>query len=72
MRKMLGASAFAAVLAISGVSLASTPSFEDLDKNKDGMLSKSETSSVEELDFAKADTNKDGMLNRSEYEAAIS
>jgi hypothetical protein len=36
------------------------------------MLSKSETSSVEELDFAKADTNKDGMLNRSEYEAAIS
>lgn len=71
MTRILSALSFAAVIGFAGASLAAAPSFDEVDTNKDGMLSKAEASKVETLDFAKADTNKDGMISRSEYQAAI-
>jgi hypothetical protein len=59
------------VLGIAGPALAATPRFEDLDKDKDGKLSRSEAAAVEGLDFAKADSNKNGTIERSEYQAAV-
>jgi hypothetical protein len=59
------------VFGIAGSAFGAAPRFEDLDKNKDGMLSKAEAAAVEGLDFAKADANKNGVLERSEYLAAI-
>jgi len=60
------------VLAFAGTSYAmASPSFDELDKNHDGKLSKAECAGVKGLDFAKADTNKDGYLDRAEYEAAM-
>jgi len=60
-------------IGIAGVALAaSAPSFEDVDANTDGKISKEEAAKVPELDFAAADVNKDGVLSRSEYESAIS
>ena len=60
-----------AVFALASASYASGPAFNELDKDRDGLLSKAETASVKGLDFAKADTNKDGRLDRAEYEAAV-
>ena len=62
-----------AQLSVAGIALAAeTPQFDQLDANRDGMLSKSEAMKAPGLDFAKADSNKDGALSRTEYEAAIS
>jgi len=72
MSKWMSAVAFAAAIGFAGASLAAAPSFDELDKNKDGKLSPAEVSAVGNLDFAKADTDKDGMLSRSEYGAALS
>jgi hypothetical protein len=47
------------------------PSFDELDANVDGSISKSEASKVPDLDFGGADKDQDGLLSRSEYEAAI-
>jgi hypothetical protein len=58
------------VLAFASASHAA-PSFNDLDKNHDGVLSRAEASSVKGLDFVKADTNRDGHLDRAEYAAAV-
>lgn len=69
-RKLAAVAAFAA-LAIAGAAQAA-PAFDDVDANKDGMLSKVEASVVKGLDFADADLDKDGMLDRAEYEAAMS
>jgi len=60
-----------AVFALASASHATGPAFNELDKDRDGLLSKAETATVKGLDFAKADTNKDGRLDRAEYEAAI-
>ncbi|MEZ4334777.1 MAG: EF-hand domain-containing protein [Myxococcota bacterium] len=46
-------------------------SFEELDANNDGQLSRSEASKATDLDFAKADTDRNGMLSRTEYEKAM-
>ena len=59
------------VVALASASYAAGPAFNELDKDRDGLLTKAEASSVKGLDFAKADTNKDGRLDRAEYEAAI-
>jgi Ca2+-binding EF-hand superfamily protein len=63
--------ALAAIIGIADASFASSPMFEELDKDHDGKLSKTEAASVKDLDFAKADTNEDGSLDRAEYEAAV-
>jgi hypothetical protein len=48
------------------------PSFEDVDSNEDGAISRGEAVKVPSLDFVSADTNRDGVLSRTEYEAAMS
>ena len=47
--------------------------FAKMDKNKDGYISKAETTGNKELsgNFAKWDMNNDGKLNRAEYLAAM-
>src|SRR2546423_13216071 len=49
------------------------PSFEDCDRNGDGMVDKSEAGSVPGLsaNFERADLNKDGKLDPEEFEKAI-
>jgi hypothetical protein len=65
--------AIVAQLSLAGVALAADrPKFDDLDANRDGMLSKTEATKAPGLDFARADSNKDGALSRTEYEAALS
>jgi hypothetical protein len=61
-----------AQLALAGAApAADAPSFEQLDVNKDGVLSRSEAAKLPSMDFSAADKNRDGALSRSEYEAAI-
>lgn len=72
MTKIWNAIAFGLILGLAGAALAAPPSFDEVDKNKDGSISKAEAGVVPTLDFAKADTNKDGKLDRAEYAAAIS
>jgi hypothetical protein len=67
--------ALACCLGLAASAAASTTtasSFEDLDKNADGLLSREEAAAEKGLDFAKADTDKNGWLDRAEYEAAVS
>lgn len=71
MIQIRSAPALFGVLAFASASHAAAPAFNDLDKNHDGYLTRPETSSVKDLDFAKADTNRDGRLDRVEYEAAV-
>lgn len=47
-------------------------SFQKVDTDGSGMISKEEASAVQGLDFSKADRNNDGQLSKSEYEAAKS
>lgn len=71
MSKLLSVVSVAAVLALAGPALAEAPSFEELDQNKDGSLSKEEAAKAPSLDFAKADINRDGRIDRQEYEEAM-
>ena len=60
-------------LGLAGAAFAADmPSFEEVDTDKSGTLSKAEAAAVEDLEFASADTNRDGVLSRSEYAAAAS
>lgn len=60
-------------LLFAGVSFAGDEkSFDQLDTNDDGQLSKSEASMASGIDFAEADTDRNGMLSRTEYEKAMS
>jgi hypothetical protein len=72
MKKSLCALALASVIGFAGAAFAAGPAFEQVDRDKDGKISKAEAAVVKTLDFAKADVDKDGMLDRSEYEAAVS
>jgi Ca2+-binding EF-hand superfamily protein len=45
------------------------PSFEEVDQNSDGTISREEASVVEGLNFDVADADQDGAINREEYEA---
>ena len=44
------------------------PAFDDVDQNKDGVISQAEASRVEGIDFAALDTDKNGSIDRQEYE----
>jgi hypothetical protein len=46
-------------------------SFENADKNGDGMVNKEEGNSIAGFDFSRADTNDDGTLSQQEYVAAM-
>jgi len=71
-RSMTGTMAIVFGLAIGSAGLAAEkPTFEFVDANKDGKISKEEGAKVPGLDFAKADANKDGVLTRAEYVAAV-
>jgi hypothetical protein len=71
MRKWFSVLALVSVLSIAGTASGMESTFDDLDANKDGKLSKEEAAKQAGLDFAKADANQDGWLTRPEYEAAI-
>jgi Ca2+-binding EF-hand superfamily protein len=43
------------------------PSFEEVDANHDGQISREEAAAVEGLDFSTADANQDGAIDRAEY-----
>jgi EF hand len=62
------------LLALSLVTLAAAaqglPSFEEVDVNGDGQISRQEAAAIEALDFTAVDTNQDGTLSKEEYEAA--
>ncbi|MCC6207608.1 MAG: hypothetical protein IT488_05610 [Gammaproteobacteria bacterium] len=59
----------------TGVDSRTRTSFDTLDKNKDGLISWSESSNgiliTSERDFESADSDKDGMLSKSEYDAFV-
>jgi hypothetical protein len=71
MRKWFTALALVSALGFAGPASGMEVTFDDLDANKDGKLSREEASKQAGLDFAKADTNQDGWVTRPEYEAAI-
>lgn len=54
----------------SGAALAAPPAFQDVDTNKDGVITADEAAQVEGLDMTTADTNGDGKLTMQEYDAA--
>ena len=71
MSKLFRAMSMLCVFGFATAALAAAPSFDEIDVNRDGVVSKGEAAQVKGLDFAKADTNRDGKLSRAEYEAAI-
>ncbi|HEX5418358.1 MAG TPA: hypothetical protein VFY39_00025 [Gammaproteobacteria bacterium] len=55
---------------MSGAAIAQQsqlPPFDQVDKNADGNISRSEAAQIEGLDFNTVDTNQDGKLSRTEY-----
>lgn len=66
MKKLIALAAFG----LAGIALAQAlPSFDSVDANHDGVISKDEASQIEGLDFATCDKNQDGSLSREEYDA---
>jgi len=49
---------------------AQWPSFDQVDKNKDGAIEQNEAKAVKGLDFNAADVNHDGKISQDEYKAA--
>ena len=71
MRKWIIALGLVSAMGVAGPASGMKVTFDDLDANKDGKLSKEEAAKQAGLDFAKADANHDGSLSRPEYEATI-
>lgn len=77
-RNTLIAAAIAALVPLSSTALAddtdkmakSGASFDALDTNRDGRISRAEASADSKLSFAQADTNGDGYLDNMEYSNA--
>lgn len=66
----LGFSAAALAQESAQAPATQAPSFEEVDENTDGMISREEAQNVEALDFDEADENEDGRLDREEYRKA--
>ena len=50
------------------------PSFEDVDTNKDGVISKDEAikaKALNKMDFTAADKDGNGLLSKNEYQQAV-
>jgi hypothetical protein len=81
-RNTLIAAAVAALVPLAGTALAndndkdkmakSGASFDALDTNRDGRISRAEASADAKISFAQADTNGDGYLDNMEYSNARS
>ena len=63
--------ALAALGMFSGIAMAAPPAFQDVDINKDGVITAEEAAQVEGLDLTVADTDGDGKLTMQEYEIAV-
>jgi hypothetical protein len=62
------------LLAFSALAFAAVPgwpSFEQVDKNKNGSLDSKEASVIKGLDFKAVDANRDGAISKAEYETAM-
>jgi hypothetical protein len=46
-------------------------SFDAVDKDKDGKITREEAASVQSINFASADTNGDASLSRQEFQTAM-
>ncbi|MBK9131170.1 MAG: EF-hand domain-containing protein [Gammaproteobacteria bacterium] len=55
--------------------MTQTPSFDQVDTNKDGSITRDEAGTAKVLQqdssFTSADQNKDGKLSKTEYDAAM-
>lgn len=77
-RNTLIAAAVAALVPLAGTALAndhdkmgkSGASFDALDTNRDGRISRAEAAADSKISFAQADTNGDGYLDNMEYSKA--
>lgn len=77
-RNTLIAAAIAAIVPLASTALASDgdkmgksgASFDALDTNRDGRISRAEASVDTKISFAQADTNGDGYLDNMEYSKA--
>lgn len=62
------------LLAFSALAFAAMPgwpSFEQVDKDRNGTLDAKEASAIKGLDFKAVDTNRDGVISKQEYETAM-
>lgn len=73
LRKLFLFSFIAALAMAASVAVAQSPSFEEMDRNEDGLISGSEAMALPCLAQAYEQIEKedDAGLNRSEYNAAI-
>jgi hypothetical protein len=60
-------------LAFSAIAFAATgwPSFDKVDKDKNGALDVKEASVIKGLDFKAVDANRDGAISKAEYDTAM-
>jgi hypothetical protein len=59
-----------AALALASSTVLASMNFEDVDVDKDGVISPEEAANVEGLDLTTADVNGDGVLSIEEFQAA--